>query len=380
MIDFLFVSNGYGEDAIAAKIAEFLSPASQVAGFPLVGNGLPYRSRNVRVLGDFPALPGAGVSLAKDLGNGLFLRLRHQWSALAALRGKVRHAVCVGDIFPCFLARFALRAPFSFVGTAKTNWVQPYHFLERGLLRKASTLFVRDEKTAAHLRKQNVPAQWAGNPMMDEVMEEKIVLPAFQGRTIAVLPGSRSEAVQNFFIQVEALTAVARTLDARVRGIVAVPQTVAPTDFLAKLSGWDGFLRPGAGSGILGELGHGEVSLVFVSGCLGDALRASSLVFGQAGTANEQAAGLGKPVLAFDFNRYRNGKLSWYRWRQERLLGKALSVVRPNAESLAGEAVELFSNRARYEAMSEAGKTRMGPPGGAQKIAEALRAFLNGSV
>lgn len=377
MIDFLFISNGYGEDAIGAKIAQFASEYSQVAAFPLVGEGVAYRNRGIEVAGSFPPLPGAGVSLWSDFRHGLVGLLRNQWRTLQGMRGRVRFAVAVGDLLPCIFSRFSLKRDYVFVGTAKSVYVQRYNLFERQFLKRSFQAFVRDEETALALK--GIGVRWVGNPMLDEIAEEKNPFPPFSGRTVALFPGSRAEAPQNFLIQMEALNALSRSLDASVRGIVLIPPMHSLESFLSKIEGWDGIVVPRADSNVLAEMEQEGVKLLFASDCVGDILRACVLVFGQAGTANEQAAAFGKPIVAFDFDHHRNGKLSWYRWRQKMLLGKALAVAPPRPESLARKAAEILESRALYEEMSASGKARMGPPGGARKIAEFLLQCIGSS-
>lgn len=376
MIDLLFLSNGYGEDAIAAKIAEFLRGQCNVGAVPLVGKGQAYGARQVEVLMQFPLLPSGGLSVRKDLKKGLHAVVKMQWDELKRLGKDVRYVVAVGDLFPCTLARFALKKPFVFVGTARSNHVQAYNFFERWGLRKALHVFVRDQETAVTLEKRKVKAQYVGNPMMDETEEHKLNFHPFAGRTIALFPGSREDSMQNFAIQIEALHAIARMFDSPVRGILLLPPTFTLQSYLPLLIGWDRAIASSSHSSIEGEFALGNVSLLFVRDCLGDVLRASSLVLGQAGTANEQAAGAGRPVVAFDFEYYRNGKPSWYRWRQKKLLGKALEVVKPNGESVARTAVQILKSRSLYEAMAAFGRERMGVPGACSKIAEWLLGML----
>jgi len=373
MIDFLFVSNGYGEDAIAASIASRLSKDCKVAAFPLVGEGSSYARHGIPILRSFAPLPSAGVSISEDAQNGLFPLLIKQWKALKSVRNEVTAAVAVGDIVPCFLSRYALKRPFHFVGTAKSVMIQAYNVLEQMLIRKAETSFVRDQETAQFLNRRKVPSLWVGNPMMDEVEEVFIHFPDSPGRTIAVLPGSRADAPENFLLQVEALTAIAQSQAVPLRAFVGLPTTLSPNDFFNKLKNWDGAISEKPQKGLIGQAVQGNLLLLFTQDCLGDILRASSIVLGQAGTANEQAAGMGKPIVAFDFDGYRDGNLSWYRWRQKKLLEEALLVTIPRPDFLAQMVIEILNNRKLYDAMSDEGKKRMGSSGACQKIADTLR-------
>lgn len=380
-IDFLFISNGYGEDAIAAKIASLLPEPGRAAAFPLVGEGKDYARRGIAVARAFPPPPSAGVSLSRDVKGGLIPLLRKEWRALRGLTGEVECAVAVGDAFPAFMARHALRKKFLFVGTAKSVNVQAYNFFERGLMRRSEAVFVRDAATAEALRRKGIAARYEGNPMMDEAAESRIPFPPFDGVTIALFPGSRGDAVQNFVIQVEALSALRRRAGGKIRGIAVLPPTIPLEAFAAKLSAWDSAVAAG-GENFQCQYEQESVSLFLTSGFLGDALAASALVFGQAGTANEQAAGLGKPVIAFDFDLMRNGKLSWYRWRQKKLLGDSLQIVRVSSEAMADKAWEILESRQAYERLSACGKTRIGGAGASAAIAGVLSSLVpqRGSV
>jgi uncharacterized protein (TIGR03492 family) len=370
--DFLFLSNGYGEDAIAAKIAEVLKDERRSAAFPLIGRGISYENKGIPVLMSFSELPSAGVSLFQDFKSGLVRRVAAEWRTTKKWGRKARFMIAVGDIFPVFLAQFSVNLPIVFIGTAKSHYVQEYNFLERVLLKKNVKNFVRDKVTAEILNKKKVHADFVGNPMMDESLENRCRIPNFDGLVITLLPGSRSEFAENFLIQVESLQFLQKLTGGRIQGIAHLPPALNPQIFVSKLNGWDG-VTINRTPFILGAYKQGEVSLLVMQNSLGDALHASTLVLGQAGTGNEQAAGTGKPVVAFDLEFSRNGKLSWYRWRQKKLLGDALAIVKADSKLLAAKVFFILQNRDVYQKMSEEGKMRMGPSGGSQKIAGFLR-------
>jgi uncharacterized protein (TIGR03492 family) len=106
--------------------------------------------------------------------------------------------------------------------------------------------------------------------------------------------------------------------------------------------------------------------LLLAQGRFGDILEASSVCIGLAGTANEQAVGLGKPVVAFP------GPGSQFTKKflaaQKRLLGDSLAAVEGPLE--AGRAVlEILADGDRYRRMAACGRERMGEPGGADRMA-----------
>lgn len=372
LYDFLFLSNGYGEDAIASKIAETAQNQRSSAAFPLIGRGKSYEKRGVPVIHSFPELPSAGVSFYQDFKSGLIRRIKDQWTALEKIGKEARFIIAVGDIFPVFLSQYSARRPTIFIGTAKSHYVQDYNFLERSLLKRNLKNFVRDKITADVLNQKDTAADFVGNPMMDETLAVTWNFPDFDGLTLALLPGSRSDCAENFSIQVDALQLLQQTKRVKIRGIAHLPPSLDPKILTSKLIGWDG-VSTNEAPFLLGAYTQGEVLLLLAQNSLGETLKASSLVLGQAGTGNEQAAGAGKPVVAFDWSFSRNGKLSWYRWRQKKLLGDALAVVRADSKHLAEKTYHILGDRDLYQKMSYEGKNRMGPAGGSQKIVEYLK-------
>jgi len=107
-----------------------------------------------------------------------------------------------------------------------------------------------------------------------------------------------------------------------------------------------------------------------------DIIAASDVVLGLAGTANEQAVGLGKPVVTFV------GRGPQFTAKflntQKKLLDGAISVVPREPRAVADEVLDLLTNQARRDAMAEIGRERMGPPGGAGRIAGEIVKFIKG--
>jgi uncharacterized protein (TIGR03492 family) len=114
--------------------------------------------------------------------------------------------------------------------------------------------------------------------------------------------------------------------------------------------------------------------VLLVRGALGDLLARSQVVLGQAGTANEQAAGLGLPVVAYAPGGER--RLKWYRFRQKGLLGEAVRVVEDHPEAIAGELAFLLANPGERARRGAIGRERMGGFGGAARIAELIESLV----
>ncbi len=316
---------------------------------------------------------------AKDLAAGVLAGHFRQLKFLKRIRDEVGLVVAVGDLFPVLWAGLSRCRPILFVGTAKSVYHHPYSALERALLRRFANLsVVRDNPTAEALRGQGLNAEWLGNAMMDEVQPEGLELPFTAGApVITIFPGSRSLAPGVLAYQLQVVERVSGT-HAEVEFAVAMaPGTsVAALCGVAEEAGWSVSLgRFDYHRGIL-EKGKCRVHLLI--GVLGDLLHRSVLALGQAGTANEQAAGAGVPVVAYDPKGDRG--LRWYRKRQKGLLGDAVAVVKQEVSAIAGELQFLLDNRQERERRAQVGQERMGPSGGGERMAAAVAALWKTEV
>ena len=405
----LVLSNGQGEDYIALSIVKrfLLKLASLEISLkeklrgelslklaPLVGEGGAYQSLfNLPELKALEEELGLKVDLLsfeyqvhssgvkgnplertlRDLfGGGLVKVIRERVKTLKAVSrsssGERLLSLAVGDVYPLAMATLFLKLPTVFVGTAKSVKVEPYNLFERSLMKRCLKVFVRDEATMRFLRERGLEqAEYVGNPMLEPLEpleelrypEEPIIEWLSSGDLkVALLPGRVHEFLENLELQLEALKMV---LDSGkpLRGVIVIPEHYGLS------SAW----------GLIDELELRDHVKVLTSEFLGDVLKLSDIVLGQAGTANEQAAALGKPIVAFK----KGKRLSWYRWRQLKLLGEAVRVVEPDPRAISRAVLEILENPEIYQRMSLAGKEAMGEPGGATRIAETLLKILNES-
>lgn len=372
----LFVSNGNGEIAIAERIAcdvHALAPALHIDHFPLVGES---RSALMREVGPRAVMPSGGLiamgnvrNIAKDVRGGLLGLTLEQRRFLVRARGEYARVIAVGDVF-CLLMALAAHAPTTYVGTAKSVRVAPYGPFERRVLRRAGTIFVRDEATAQRLRAQGVDAQAPGNVIVDlfggEDARTEDAVSGF-APVLAVFPGSRAAAYDDARFVLDVVRALAADR-ARLGAVISIAPLLDPARFAA-------FFRDGGWE--VDEGGDARVPFVLRDGArivarawrgdIGPLLRHATLVLGQAGTANEAAAAAGVPVVAFE--RERDRKTTWYRMRQHGLLGEALLVVPGDRVAAAAQIGALLDDDARRARMSAQGRALMGDPGGALAIA-----------
>lgn len=373
----LFISNGIGEDMIAARIAASLPDRLvTVAAYPLVGLGV-YPPSFV-LLDPRRELPSAGFSLRSgwrglpaDLAAGLVGLWRAQYRTLRAQRGQWDLVVAVGDVYCLRMA--SLAAPrAAFVATAESVRIAPFGWVARQVMRRrALRIFARDPDSASFLAAHGLPAVAPGNVMMDlvsptgETFDLEPDVPV-----VALLPGSRRDAPHNAVLLARAAAAIAdRARD--VRFLLAVAPTVSESALRERLCGL-GYVATSADGDL--TLGRARTKL---TRAFADAVARAWVILGMAGTAHEQAAGLGRPVVAFPGHSAQFGRA--FLGMQHRLLGDALVPTRHWGEAAAA-VVRLLHDPAERERRGAVGRQRMGPPGGAQHIADELTELLSADL
>jgi uncharacterized protein (TIGR03492 family) len=386
--DILLVSNGFGEAAIAGYIAAAIkhdAPDAQIEHLPLVWSDAAQTGADrgaLRTVGPTREMPSGGLvaywnfgNLFRDLRAGLFGLTLRQYAFLRRQR-KRGVIVAVGDVYCLAACRLFAGRPTIFVATAKSQHVAPHSALEYSIARGAVVTFARDAATAQALREHGVRAQYAGNLMMDGLTAHETDLPVrADAIRFGILPGSRSDADENAATALRRVRMLAAALKTRARSVQAY-LSIAPsigTQAILAASERAGLpLTPTAArSGIIARGAAENLEVIAVSGAFGDLVRASQLVIGQAGTGNEQAAGLGRPVIAWTHG---TGDSGWYRMRQQRLLGDALLVLPDDDSRFCDGVIALLDDPARMAAMADLGRERMGEPGGTAVVAKAVLA------
>jgi len=350
----LFVTNGHGEAAIAARIARDVRALGTFATEHLALVGERFAEPDFPEVGPQRAMPSGGLvamgnvrAFARDLGAGWLGLFAAQLRFLRSVRGRYAAVVAVGDAYAAALARVA-RRPWIFVGTAKSEYVASYAEVERKIVGAAARIFVRDAATADALRRRGLRAEAPGNVIVDLLADDRRY--EWPGPVrIAVLPGSRERA----YADAERIAAIVERVAARVTGVAAV-LSVAPS------------LEPARFAPLFER--YPSIGVWF--GGIGGIVAGATIVIGQAGTANEAAAAAGVPVVALELTGDRRS--GWYRMRQERLLADAMLIVPGDPDTAADAVVALLTDPARLARMGACGRERMGPAGGAAAIASAV--------
>ncbi len=382
-----FVSNGYGEDSIAVSLVSSISrksPEIPIHVLPLVGAGKSYESLPCTIVGPRTVMPSGGVipgnlpNLVKDTKSGLISLTFEQLKVMAEFAEKSFVTVTVGDIYPTILGLLSVPPPRVMVATAKSNYVSPHNIFERFLMKTACRqVFVRDEPTAEDLRRSGVRALWVGNAMMDCLapsgfdfnLEPSVSL-------VAIFPGSRESAFADMPFIVNAVELIDRDCTEKLAFAAGIAPSLDARRFAESMSGMGWAFKPGSDTsfGRFDYLVKDNISITLLKGAIGDLLSHCKIVIGQAGTANEQAVGLGRPVVTFDS--YGKNGMGWYRKRQKGLLGDSISVVEKDSIKIAGEVCSILSDGEKYKKMASIGVERMGPSGGADKMADYIISLL----
>jgi uncharacterized protein (TIGR03492 family) len=426
-LQLLVLSNGHGEDIIAARILQALQSTPhppEIFALPIVGEGRKYQELNIPVIGSVRIMPSGGFlymdghQLMRDVRGGL---LQLTWTQIKAIRywvntQKQAHRQCailaVGDIVPLLFA-WVSGANYAFVGTAKSEYYvrdetsllerhtkgarwenfsgSIYHPWERWLMTRphCQAVFPRDSLTAKILKKMSVPAFDLGNPMMDgleptfpsqsffraNAEQEELARPL----VVTLLPGSRPpEAYNNWETMMVAVSSLMADLRENSRNAVFLA-AITPNlnlDTLCQTLQYSGWLSQDKIEGNIPindpqalTFKQNNAYLILTTNAYNDCLYLADLAIAMAGTATEQFVGLGKPAIIIPGEGPQFTPA--FAEAQSRLLGRSVILV-PRAEKMGQVVRSLFNNPDELYLISQNGLQRMGKPGAAQRIAECL--------
>jgi uncharacterized protein (TIGR03492 family) len=399
-VKLLSLSNGHGEDVIAAKILQELQgqcPTAEIVALPIVGQGQAYRNLSIPIWGDVKTMPSGGFNqdgqqLWRDVQGGLLQLTIAQWQAVkrwAALDGKI---LAVGDIVPLLMARYS-GAAYGFVGTAKSEYylvdgdLQPlshrqqsvearlgsiYFPWERWLMRSPNCqgVFPRDQITTEKLRQFQISAWDLGNPMMDGLQAGRkvsgLIDPSLDLR-VTLLPGSRPpEAYRNWQMLVAGLENLGKVLaDRKIEAIAGITPSLDLAELQKSLPTWQ-FLGFGQWGG---TWQFQNIQLHLAVDQYAHCLAWGDVALAMAGTATEQFVGLGKPAVVVPGTGPQFTQL--FAERQADLLGASVILVE-DVTAISQVIVELMSNQAKLTSIANNGRLRMGEAGAAARIAKKL--------
>jgi uncharacterized protein (TIGR03492 family) len=386
----LFISNGHGEDLNGSQVLQALrqqQPDWELVAMPVVGEGHAYRNLGVQIIGPTQALPSGGFvymnrwKLLEDIWAGLFGLLWQQFKAIRNYSKECTTIFATGDIVVLLLAYFTNK-PFTLFIVSTSAYYEnrisvPWPTILLMGSSRCQQIFTRDRYTAEVLQAQGITkAIFAGYPVMD------VLVPTGQNLhlstaapMVAMLAGSRvPEAAENLEILLDlAIATYPINPDLQWR-LAATPNLLAIDD-----AGSSPLQRSIAAKGWQ-DLGDGwliypplQVKVFYSAQAFADILECSTIVVGMAGTAIEQAVGLGKPVIQIPSK----GPQFTYSFAeaQMRLLGCSVQTIGKQATpATIAEAAQAIQNTLAdpqyFIRCQENGLERMGQAGGSAMIAQ----------
>ncbi|MEO6012143.1 MAG: hypothetical protein ABIQ30_00975 [Devosia sp.] len=364
----LILSNGYGEDAVGAEIARRLPKTMEIAAYPTLGPGRAYEGV-CPIVGPRRELPSEGHRLRGSLirdalagfGIGPALKfMRNEAKAYDAI-------LVVGDMLGIVMCWWTGSRVRIYLDVYKSGYAHTYSALERFLLRRSVDLVLnRDPILAAQLQTAHINARFAGSAMMDTVRPSNYSANDRRrhAKAIAVLPGSRSSMATNFTTQLAALRQLPGIEGMDVFAVLARPGDAVD---LADASGLN-LTPPKANGGDLGILSDGRVTIYVSTGTLAPVVGAVHVVLGQAGTANQQAYGLGRPVVGF----HAEGETPKRQSQDEAMAGDAAIFTPRDPAAMAAAIARLLADEPDRLRRGAIGAEHMGPPGAIPAIIEEL--------
>lgn len=356
----LVVSNGHGEDSIAAEIIRRLPANIAADAYPTLGEGGAF-SGVCTIVGPRRTLPSEGHrqsgSLARDAlaGFGIGPAMRFMRSEAKKYDG----ILVIGDMLGIVMCWLSGNRASIYLDVYKAGYGNRYSAVERWLLRGAADLVLnRDDVLAGQLRRAGINARFAGSAMMDTLVTGPFDAAGRRrhATAIAILPGSRADKAENFKLQLAALR--------------LLPDIGSIDLFMPLARGEDATdLAAATGLRLKGDtLTDNALVIKWATGSLGAILAASDIVLGQAGTANQQAIGLGKPVVSFV-----SPMTTARRYRRDReFFGDSTIFAIPSPEDIAKALAELIADPADRARRGAIGRERMGPPGAIDAIIAVL--------
>ncbi|MEJ5284159.1 MAG: lipid-A-disaccharide synthase-related protein [Brevinematales bacterium] len=371
----LFVSNCFGEDRAASFIAfelkKLVGESFNIFGASLISNALDYKNKGIEVIysseippsGGFPTKSLKGFFI--DLFSGSFKNIFQFKKKLSEFKNQIDVLFVVGDVFLLYVSKSSLKPRKTiFLALAKSDYFMPHYWVEKLYIKKnADFVLTRDEYTMQNLKRSGINAYFLGNPLVDGINKpDNYLLNILEGvRIIGILPGSRKEATRNFEI---ILKIIEKLKNLNIFFLTALSDNLDYESFIEvlKKNGYSVQI-----SSIVSA--KKENTIILAKGLFTEIIHRAELIIGLAGTANEQAAAIGKPVISF----VGSGVQSNYRRmkEQEKLLGGAAKFVRKH-EDVTKEIIYLLNNNEEILRRGKIGRERMGESGASKNIAEFL--------
>ena len=333
MSKILILSNGHGEDLSGSLIAkEFIKSGYFVNALPIVGNGNHYEKEEIKIIGKTKEFSTGGIGYNSFKGRlteifeGQIFYLIKRFYLTYKLRKKYDYFFVIGDIVPVFFAWICKKDFFTYLvaysshyeGRLKLPWPSKFFLLSQ----KAKRIYTRDYLTASDLTTQlEKKVSFLGNPFMDKFFPKNIELNKSEF-SIGLFPGSRfPEILDNLVLILEVLEALSDLrFFQKIEFNFAIVNALSSSKIkkIFQNRGWlclekikEKYLLKFTYKSLVVNIYWNNFDKILIK---------SRCCISMAGTAAEQAIGLGKPVIQIEGKGPQFTKS--FAEAQRRLLGK----------------------------------------------------------
>lgn len=380
----LFISNGESEDAMALSLIRYwlhFNQDDRVAALAIAGSGKAYIANDIPLIAPPMTLPSNGFAyqsfkwLFKDFEAGLISHIQGQYKTLKKLSNQIDYVVGVGDIVPV-IATWIIDKPNAFVGCAMSDYyINPpkskpssYSNTKISMLKKTRSLvFPRDQLTTNNLLKLGVNAEYHGTPMMDCIEYDNNLNLGLSkyARVIGILPGTHDDRRENFRKIIDSLIKI--NFKKPYTYLVAVSKKEDIPKYSKDLSERNWFIQSTDPKHYILKNNKDEIHLIY--GAFGNVVMSSHIIIGTSGTGNEQAVGIGVPVISFPCGTIQYTKK--FAEAQKRLLGSALTYIpspEPSSELLMKCIEQAFNDQKYRDEVKRIAVERFGEFGASERI------------
>ena len=333
MFKILILSNGHGEDLSGSLIAkQFVKSGYSVHALPIVGMGNHYEKEKIKIIGKTKEFRTGGIGynsfkgrLTEILGGEILYLFKRLYLTFK-IRRKYDYFFVVGDIVPVFFAWVCKKDFFTYLvaysshyeGKLKLPWPSKFFLLSQ----KAKKIYTRDSLTANDLTLQlKKKVSFLGNPFMDKFFPRNKELNKDEF-SIGLFPGSRfPEILDNFVLILEVLEALSDLrYFQKIQFNFAIVNALSSSKIkeIFQKRGWLKIENIKDNNLLKFQYKFLEVNIYWNN--FDKILLKSRCCISMAGTAAEQAIGLGKPVIQIEGKGPQFTKT--FAEAQRRLLGK----------------------------------------------------------
>jgi len=329
----LILSNGHGEDLSGSLIAkQFVKNGYSVDALPIVGKGNHYKKEKIKIIGKTKEFITGGIGynsfkgrIAEIFGGEIFYLLKRLYLTYK-LRKKYDYFFVVGDIVPVFFAWICKKDFFTYLvaysshyeGKLKLPWPSKFFLLSQ----KAKKIYTRDSLTANDLTLQlKKKVSFLGNPFMDKFFPRNEELKKSEF-SIGLFPGSRyPEILDNFVLILEVLEALSDLkYFQKIEFNFAIVNDLSSSKIKAIFQNREWLCIEKIKEKHLLKFQYKSLEVNINRNNFDKILLKSRCCISMAGTAAEQAIGLGKPVIQIEGKGPQFTKS--FAEAQRRLLGK----------------------------------------------------------